>query len=124
MHAPGCGWSKLPGIAANLCLACTGSTSRMLKLKDWPPNSSFRSKLPRHNQDFVEMLPMPEYTHPTAGPLNLATKLPFWINPPDLGPKAYIAYGRSAHHLHRTATPIADCNQCMHEPGVARRGGH
>ena len=40
------------------------------------------------------MLPWPDYTHP-LGPLNLASHLqPAFDNPPDLGPKSYVAYGR------------------------------
>lgn len=49
------------------------------------------------SQDFLEMLPLKEYTHPTAGPLNLAAQLPEQgAVKPDLGPKSYIAYGRCA----------------------------
>ena len=40
------------------------------------------------------MLPLPFYTHPRKGPLNLACMLPPWSNPTDLGPKSYVAYGR------------------------------
>ena len=39
---------------------------------------------------------MPAYCHPTHGPLNLATLLPWYTKLPDLGPKGYIAYGRWA----------------------------
>lgn len=47
-------------------------------------------------QDFVEMLPVPDVTWPLlgTGPLNLATALLPADNPTDLGPKTYIAYGR------------------------------
>ena len=45
-------------------------------------------------QDFLEMLPLKEVTHPAAGPLNLAVHLPDSTLRPDLGPKSYIAYGR------------------------------
>ncbi|GAQ81602.1 transcription factor jumonji (jmjC) domain-containing protein [Klebsormidium nitens] len=65
----------------------------MLKLKDWPPRSFFHERLPRHCRDFVEALPFHEYTHPHAGVLNIAAKLPKAANPPDLGPKTYVAYG-------------------------------
>lgn len=37
---------------------------------------------------------MPAYVHPTHGPLNLATLLPWYTKRPDLGPKGYIASGR------------------------------
>ncbi|KAK7384925.1 hypothetical protein VNO78_30628 [Psophocarpus tetragonolobus] len=64
----------------------------MLKLKDWPPSSSFEECFPRHDAEFVAMLPFSDYTHPKSGVLNLATKLPDVLKP-DLGPKTYIAYG-------------------------------
>uniref|UniRef100_K3YQ92 JmjC domain-containing protein n=1 Tax=Setaria italica TaxID=4555 RepID=K3YQ92_SETIT len=65
----------------------------MLKLKDWPPSSSFDKRLPRHGAEFISALPFPEYTDPRYGPLNLAVKLPAGVLKPDLGPKTYIAYG-------------------------------
>uniref|UniRef100_A0A0A9DA00 JmjC domain-containing protein n=1 Tax=Arundo donax TaxID=35708 RepID=A0A0A9DA00_ARUDO len=65
----------------------------MLKLKDWPPSSSFDQRLPRHGAEFITALPFPEYTDPRYGPLNLAVKLPDGVLKPDLGPKTYIAYG-------------------------------
>ncbi|RLN42252.1 hypothetical protein C2845_PM01G35740 [Panicum miliaceum] len=65
----------------------------MLKLKDWPPSSSFEQRLPRHGAEFISALPFPEYSDPRYGPLNLAVKLPNGALKPDLGPKTYIAYG-------------------------------
>ncbi|AQK61168.1 Putative jumonji-like transcription factor family protein [Zea mays] len=67
----------------------------LLKLKDWPPHSSFEERLPRHGAEFMSALPFREYTDPKWGPLNLAVKLPDNVNKPDLGPKTYIAYGVS-----------------------------
>ena len=46
-------------------------------------------------QDFLDLLPFPWWMHP-LGPLNLASHLEADDNPPDLGPKSYIAYGRCA----------------------------
>ncbi|KAL5065874.1 hypothetical protein RYX36_027611 [Vicia faba] len=65
----------------------------MLKLKDWPPSESFKECLPIHFKNFVSYLPYKEYTHPVSGSLNLAVKLPDGCLKPDMGPKAYIAYG-------------------------------
>ncbi|CAH9111105.1 unnamed protein product [Cuscuta europaea] len=65
----------------------------MLKLKDWPPTKFFEECLPRHGAEFVAMLPFSDYTNPSSGLLNLATKLPVGSAKPDLGPKTYIAYG-------------------------------
>ncbi|CAL8468356.1 g7896 [Coccomyxa elongata] len=69
----------------------------MYKLKDWPPNAHFSQRLGRHNQDFMEMLPMPEYSHP-RGPLNLVSYLKDNSVKPDLGPKSYVAFGRVREH--------------------------
>ncbi|CAL8466277.1 g5813 [Coccomyxa elongata] len=69
----------------------------MYKLKDWPPHAHFSERLGRHNQDFMEMLPMPEYSHPT-GPLNLLSYLKDNSVKPDLGPKSYVAFGRVKEH--------------------------
>lgn len=71
----------------------TNKWPEMLKLKDWPPASSFDQRLPRHGSEFITALPFPEYTDPRYGLLNLAVKLPEDIIKPDLGPKTYIAYG-------------------------------
>lgn len=65
----------------------------LLKLKDWPPESSFDERLPRHWVEFVTALPFKQYTDPRCGPLNLAAKLPEKMLKPDMGPKTYIAYG-------------------------------
>ncbi len=48
-----------------------------------------------HAQDFMRMLPMPEYTHP-QGTLNMVSYLEEKDVRPDLGPKGYVATGRWA----------------------------
>lgn len=69
------------------------SWPQILKLKDWPPSNLFEERLPRHNVEFLGCLPFKEYTHPRAGTLNIAAKLPNESLKPDMGPKTYIAYG-------------------------------
>ncbi|KAH6804220.1 hypothetical protein C2S51_032467 [Perilla frutescens var. frutescens] len=71
----------------------TNEWPKMLKLKDFPPSSLFEKRLPRHGAEFLSALPYKEYTHPYCGILNLASKLSTARLKPDLGPKAYIAYG-------------------------------
>ncbi|XP_074319838.1 uncharacterized protein LOC141656727 isoform X2 [Silene latifolia] len=65
----------------------------ILKLKDWPASNSFGECMPRHNSEFIMMLPYSDYTHPESGILNLTSKIPDGAPKPDLGPKTYIAYG-------------------------------
>ncbi|KAH9603602.1 hypothetical protein KSS87_015978 [Heliosperma pusillum] len=67
----------------------------ILKLKDWPASNSFGVCMPRHNSEFIMMLPYSDYTHPEAGILNLTSKIPDGAPKPDLGPKTYIAYGHN-----------------------------
>lgn len=69
------------------------SRPHMLKVKDFPPFEKFDKILPRHCAEFIKALPFREYTDPNMGLLNLAVKLPPTVPIPDLGPKAYIAYG-------------------------------
>ncbi|XP_050215447.1 lysine-specific demethylase JMJ25-like [Mercurialis annua] len=68
---------------------------QILKLKDWPSSTMFDELLPRHGAEFILCLPFKEYTHPENGPLNLAVRLPKGSLKPDMGPKTYIAYGRT-----------------------------
>ncbi|KAF3663999.1 putative 60S acidic ribosomal protein P0-1-like [Capsicum annuum] len=65
----------------------------LLKLNDWPPSGLFDERLPRHGAEFSSCLPFIEYSHPQYGYLNLSLRLPDGCWKPDLGPKAYIAYG-------------------------------
>ncbi|KAL1922068.1 uncharacterized protein VTP21DRAFT_10710 [Calcarisporiella thermophila] len=66
--------------------------SKILKLKDWPTSENFRERFPRHFDEFMSIIPFPEYTN-WNGIYNLACRLPSRFVPPDLGPKLYIAYG-------------------------------
>eukprot|EP01025_Chloroclados_australasicus_P044888 TRINITY_DN4891_c0_g1_i7.p1 TRINITY_DN4891_c0_g1~~TRINITY_DN4891_c0_g1_i7.p1 ORF type:complete len:1234 (-),score=179.46 TRINITY_DN4891_c0_g1_i7:43-3252(-) len=75
----------------------TAEPERLWKCQDWPPNDSFKDKLPAHLGDFLRQIPYAEYTHPQYGLLNLAAECnrkEFIPLPPDLGPKGYIAHGR------------------------------
>ncbi|PHT85430.1 hypothetical protein T459_07536 [Capsicum annuum] len=65
----------------------------LLKLNDWLPSCLSDERLPRHGAEFSSCLPFMEYTHPQYGYLNLTLRLPDGCSKPDLGPKAYIAYG-------------------------------
>ncbi|MDW0179055.1 MAG: hypothetical protein QOK80_10690 [Nitrososphaeraceae archaeon] len=97
---------------------------QMLKLKDWPPEESFEECLPHHFAKFVSYLPYKEYTDPLSGSLNLAVKLPHDCLKPDMGPKAYIAYGfakelecgDSVTNLHCDMSDAVCFNSCLSCP--------
>ncbi|WMV48200.1 hypothetical protein MTR67_041585 [Solanum verrucosum] len=97
---------------------------QLLKLNDWPPSGLFDEQLPRHGAEFSSCLPFMEYTHPQYGYLNLALRLPDNCVKPDLGPKAYIAYGfpkelgrgDSVTKLHYVMTDTV--NMLMHTQAV------
>ena len=65
----------------------------MLELKDCPPANFFHERLPLHGTEIISALPFHDYTHPTRGMLNLATKIPNNLAKTSLGPKTYMAYG-------------------------------
>ncbi|KAI8339209.1 hypothetical protein BC941DRAFT_422442 [Chlamydoabsidia padenii] len=68
------------------------NTTPVLKIKDWPPGSDFKTECPLMYKDFMGMLPVPDYC--TAdGVFNLSNRLPEFFVKPDLGPKMFIAYG-------------------------------
>lgn len=69
--------------------------------------------VPRSVQDFLELLPCPEYTLPerAAAPLNLAAAIPHGINATDLGPKTYVAFGR----LQESTTGDGDSVTKLHD---------
>ncbi|KAG9017653.1 hypothetical protein FRB90_000349 [Tulasnella sp. 427] len=66
------------------------------KLKDWPPTSLFSKEFPELYKDFLEALPVPNYTR-RDGILNLAAHYPqnSGIVVPDIGPKMYNAFESS-----------------------------
>eukprot|EP00798_Chlamydomonas_sp_ICE-L_P014386 gene14386-20387_t len=57
------------------------------------------------------MLPLKMYTHPYEAPLNLATMMPSWSNPTDLGPKTYIAYGQVEEHGNEEGDSVTKLHQ-------------
>ncbi|GAX81301.1 hypothetical protein CEUSTIGMA_g8732.t1 [Chlamydomonas eustigma] len=85
----------------------------MLKVKDWPQDDHFSLRLVRHNQDFLEMLPLPFYTLPKDSPLNLASMMPSWSNATDLGPKTYVAFGRAHEHEDQEGDSVTKLHQDM-----------
>ena len=66
-----------------------GGEESLLKLKDWPPTKDFAELLPDHFEDLMQALPLPQYTRRT-GRRNLASYLPAYTLPPDLGPKVRV----------------------------------
>ena len=56
------------------------------------PTQDFAELLPLHFADLMAALPHPHHTQ-RSGHLNLVSKLPAYMLPPDLGPKLYLAYG-------------------------------
>lgn len=54
----------------------------LLKLKDWPPAEDFADKLPIRFKDFMDSLPLPDYTQ-RSGNFNLAIHLAKRFNPPE-----------------------------------------
>lgn len=64
----------------------------LLKLKDWPPDSDFKNKMPTRFEDIMKNLPVNSYTN-RNGDLNIVKYLPTCFLHPDLGPKGYFAYG-------------------------------
>lgn len=71
--------------------------AHMLKLKDWPPRTAFRSKMPQLHADLMGSLPFQQYAH-VDGVLNLARYLPADALAPDLGPK--VRRGRCSRVQH------------------------
>ncbi|ORY03967.1 hypothetical protein K493DRAFT_404815 [Basidiobolus meristosporus CBS 931.73] len=77
----------------------------VLRIKDWPSDMDFKDKFPDHFMDFMKALPFQEYTQ-RKGILNLASRLPAIVVPPDLGPKMYNAYGSDDGEIGVGTTPL------------------
>ncbi|KAJ3198774.1 putative JmjC domain-containing histone demethylation protein 2C [Dinochytrium kinnereticum] len=89
--------------AASLRIKDTSGKPLCLKLPDWPTNTDFKSKFPKHFQDFKSLIPFPMYTA-QQGSRNLAARLPAELVPSDLGPKMYCAYASSDEGSLRAGT--------------------
>jgi [histone H3]-dimethyl-L-lysine9 demethylase len=61
------------------------------KLKDWPTDCEFREKFPALYADFMDALPVPDFTR-RDGAMNIASFFPGLKSRPDIGPKMYNAF--------------------------------
>lgn len=59
-------------------------SSRVWKLKDWPPSTDFKSAFPELYDDFARAVPIPSYCR-RDGVLNIASHFPPDVVAPDLG---------------------------------------
>ncbi|XP_065185344.1 uncharacterized protein LOC135815918 [Sycon ciliatum] len=84
-------WDGFQSFDARIGHSSNGSIP-LLKLKDWPTKTDFKTVMPDHYTDLMSHLPVPDYTH-HEGLFNLSARLPNGYVRPDLGPKMYIAYG-------------------------------
>ena len=134
--APEVGSAAAKAAAAAATSAAAQPADTLLKLKDWPDASDFAEFLPRHFNDFMRALPLRQYTLRDA-PLNLASTLPKWCLPPDLGPKMYFGFGSLAadgsfaRHVSSSAHVAGTClhvdmadavNICCHVEPLCRDG--
>ncbi|KAI0348951.1 hypothetical protein OH77DRAFT_1379157, partial [Trametes cingulata] len=79
--------------------------TQILKLKDWPPADLLKSTCPQIFDDFIQAIPIPEYTAPT-GIYNLAAHFPLNAVAPDLGPKMYCALSSILDDHHHGSTRL------------------
>ena len=65
------------------------------RLSGWPGTSGdeFKDLLPDRSSEFLEVLPVPCYTG-RAAPLNLAASLPDTFARAEVGPRAFLTYGK------------------------------
>ncbi|ORY07972.1 Clavaminate synthase-like protein [Basidiobolus meristosporus CBS 931.73] len=105
-----------------------GEDRLIMRIKDWPSDMDFKDKFPEHFVDFMKALPFREYTQ-RRGILNLASRLPATVVPPDLGPKMYIAYGSDDGEEGVGTTPLhldmADAvNLMVYKSPMSRQEGN
>ncbi|KAF9487267.1 hypothetical protein BDN71DRAFT_1404986, partial [Pleurotus eryngii] len=82
------------------------TSGSILKLKDYPPDMTFKEKSPNLARDFQIALPGPLYTS-DEGPLNLANFFPTnYLYKPDLGPKMYAAMASRQDDIHHGSTRL------------------
>ncbi|XP_010529387.1 PREDICTED: uncharacterized protein LOC104806269 isoform X2 [Tarenaya hassleriana] len=70
----------------------TNTCQEKLKLQGRVPSRLFEEQFPAHYAEVLNILPIPHYMDPECGLLNIAAKLPFEIQTPDLGPCLNIYY--------------------------------
>lgn len=85
-------WDGFSSVKKRLPLDC--SEKCVLKLKDWPTSDDFANVMKSHFDDFMNAVPLSEYTS-RNGKFNLARYLPEHFSRPDLGPKMYSAYAQN-----------------------------
>ncbi|KAI0689322.1 hypothetical protein C8T65DRAFT_588767 [Cerioporus squamosus] len=97
----------------------------ILRLKDWPPKDDFNAVFPDLLDDFVKVVPMPDYCAPD-GVFNLASHFPRNSIKPDLGPKIYNAYASAMDDKHKGSTrlhlDVADAVNIMTYAGMTSTG--
>ncbi|EPQ59939.1 hypothetical protein GLOTRDRAFT_30135, partial [Gloeophyllum trabeum ATCC 11539] len=81
------------------------SNCTILKLKDWPPQTEFKTKFAHLYQDLIQATPAPDLTQPD-GVWNLVAHFPLNGVVPDLGPKMYNAYGTQQDDHHHGSTRL------------------
>ncbi|KZV86429.1 Clavaminate synthase-like protein [Exidia glandulosa HHB12029] len=87
------------------------------KLKDWPSVTDFKSVFPKLYEDFMRIVPMPDYAR-RDGVLNISSHFPANALGPDLGPKMYNAFASDMEPGSKGSTKLhmdmADAVNIMH----------
>ncbi|EJD54118.1 Clavaminate synthase-like protein [Auricularia subglabra TFB-10046 SS5] len=96
------------------------------KLKDWPSSTDFKSVFPQLFEDFMNIVPMPDYSR-RDGVLNISSHFPTNTVGPDLGPKMYNAYASTLDSGSKGSTRLhmdmADAVNIMHHAMKRLDGG-